>query len=150
MPDPDDPSATLAGIRAIEQAATPGPWRPIRGIWGEGETFPAVITSHGDPARAETWLMAAGRGSPDPESNVEFAAMARTMFPVLLAVIEKMLEAADGWAAEAKRIGGIFAGEEDPWPRTVGGMRAEAFESCAKTVCEAITTALTGKETARD
>ena len=90
---PDDPaSATLAAIRAIEQAATEGPWRAVAGLWatdgGKQEIFPAVISSRGDPAKAETWLMAAGRGSPNPEANAEFAAAARTAMPRLLAAVE--------------------------------------------------------------
>ncbi len=94
---PDDPaSATLAAIRAIEQAATEGPWRAVAGLWatdgGKQEIFPAVISSRGDPAKAETWLMAAGRGSPNPEANAEFAAAARTAMPRLLAAVERVLE----------------------------------------------------------
>ena len=69
--------------------------------------------------------------------------------PLLVAAVEAVLTLADEWITEAKRIDGIFATDEDPWPRTVGGMRAEAFESCAKKVREAITSALAGKE-ARD
>ena len=63
--------------------------------------------------------------------------------PLLLAAIERALEKADEWGTEAKRIDGIFAADEDPWPRTVGGMRAQAFEQCAKELREAITAELT-------
>ncbi len=65
---------------------------------------------------------------------------------LLAGAIRAVLKLADEWATEAKRIDGIFASDEDPWPRTVGGMRAEAFESCAGKVRAAITAALTGKE----
>lgn len=87
----DDLASALDGIRAIEQAATRGPWQAVRGTWEAGETFPAVISRDGDPAKAETWLMAAGRGSMDPESNAAFTAMARTAVPRLLAAVEAAL-----------------------------------------------------------
>lgn len=70
--------------------------------------------------------------------------------PRLLAVVEAVLKEAGEWVTEAKRIDGIFAGDEDPWPRTVGGMRAEAFESCAAKVREAIGRELTGTQLSED
>jgi hypothetical protein len=91
MADTDPAAALLAQIREAEKAATEGPWRAVMGQFGN-ETFPAVIAGRGDPAKPETWLMAAGRGSPDPESNAQFAAMARTAMPRLLAAVEKVLE----------------------------------------------------------
>jgi hypothetical protein len=136
----DDPASTLAEIRAIEQAATPGPWQAVRGTWGENETFPAVITSHGDPAKAETWLMAAGRGSPDPESNAKFAAMARTTIPALLAAAGKVLELHQ--PVDRGRVMRCCEGCEK--------INGEFHEDCCHEwpcpAVEAITAELTGKE----
>ena len=62
------------------------------------------------------------------------------------AALDAVLKLADEWGAEAKWIDAKFAGEEDPWPRTVAGMRAQAFEQCAKALREAITAELTKGE----
>jgi hypothetical protein len=78
-------------------------------------------------AAAERWLE-------------EFTASLGAVFP------DAALKLADDWDAEANRITGIFAADEDPWSRTVGGMRAEAFEKCAKDLRAAITAALTEGE----
>jgi hypothetical protein len=118
------PTEMLAGWRKAADSATPGPWQAVTGVWSadgeQEETFPAVIASLGDPAKPETWLMAAGRGSPDPEANAEFAAVARTAMPLLLAAIEGLTSALQRhrqWFTDSKnvkRCGGCL--EPSPCP----------------------------------
>ena len=55
------------------EAATPGPWRPVAGIW-QTETFAAVIGPKGVAEDAETWLMATGRGAASQEADADHAA----------------------------------------------------------------------------
>lgn len=136
--DSSDPAAILAGWRETEQAATPGPWASVRGVWEENETFPAVIASDGDPAKAETWLIAAGRGSADPEANAEFTAIARTTMPRLLKAVEAVLKLADD-AEEVRDYSG---------PETHG--RLVGWRLNPAQLREAISSALTGTQLGED
>jgi hypothetical protein len=147
MSAPDDRVASaLAGWREITEAATPGPWN--------------VETRHGTDITDEAWSevrIKAPDGSDIASTYIShllenyrtdedeaFIVTVRTAFPLLLAAIEAALAKADDWDAEAR---GIFleaartadAGE-------VGA--ASALQSAAADLRAAITTALTGTETA--
>ena len=76
MAAPDDPaSATLAGIRAIEQAATAGPWEVHR----SSAIGIRLASDESD------WPLAEGFRR---DADAEFAAMARTAIPRLLAALD--------------------------------------------------------------
>lgn len=142
-------AALLAGWREATEAATPGEWRAVAGLWatdgGKQEIFPAVIASDGDPAKAGTWLMAAGRGSPNPESNAQFAAMARTAMPRLLAAVRRLSELADEWDAKAAEIGAQVSLCEG----ATAGFKMIGYQTHrnhAAALREAITAALTGTQ----
>jgi hypothetical protein len=74
---PEAPADTIRRaakvMRGHAEAATKGPWRAVAGRWGD-ETFAAVVAPEGDPANAETWLMATGRGSICQEADAKHAA----------------------------------------------------------------------------
>lgn len=129
-------TAELERLSRIEQQATKGPWKAVAGLWtaedGKQQVFPAVISSDGDPSKAGTWLVAAGTGSADPESNAEFIAEARTAMPRLVAAIQRLSELADEWEQEGFRLD------------------AEAFMNCARALREAITKALSGNPGAQE
>jgi len=81
-----------ADMRERAQAATPGPWWPVAGVW-QTETFAAVIGPEGVAEDAETWLMATGRGPVSQEADADHAASWHPL--VALAVAEWLDAAAD-------------------------------------------------------
>ena len=104
MTDPTTPAAELrAAAKAIRErarAATPGPWRPVAGIYG-AETFAAVIGPEGKAEDAGTWLMATGHGAASQEADADHAA---SMHPLVGAAFADLLDAVshvvDGATAE--------------------------------------------------
>lgn len=92
----ESPAETMrraaALMRERAKAATPGPWRPVAGIWGT-ETFAAVIGSEGVPEDAGTWLMATGRGAASQEADADHASSWHPL--VALPVAEWLDEVAD-------------------------------------------------------
>lgn len=94
---PAETIATAAGLmRERAEAATPGPWRPVAGIW-QDETFAAVIDIKGVAGDAGTWLMATGRGAACQEADADHAA---SWHPLVVLEVAGWL---DGRARDAKR-----------------------------------------------
>jgi hypothetical protein len=116
----ESPAETLrrAAKRMRERAgtATPGPWRPVAGIW-QSETFAAVIGPKGVPENAETWLMATGHGAASQEADADHAS---SWHPgVALAVAEWLDAAAQAWDErmewdEALIVARAYLGEAQP------------------------------------
>ena len=90
-----------ANMRERAQAATPGPWWPVAGIW-QAETFAAVIGPKGVPEDAETWLMATGRGAVCQEADADHAA---SWHPLVAAAVAEWLEASAEHAERAESEG---------------------------------------------
>ena len=104
MSVPDDPApATLAGIRAIEQAATPGPWHLE---WDSCDCGDGYGCSHGSwphairNSRADTeprqdgkqrdWDYKHTEISELGGADAEFIVTARTVMPLLLAAVDAL------------------------------------------------------------
>ncbi len=132
MPDADPLAATLAGIREIEQAATPGPWE-AGGIGGD-----------------DIWSDAKGGFVAETFNNpadAEFIAAARTYVPLLLASLEAVLNLAVEWDREAVKLTArsdfMFERGDEVAPVMLDG-RAQAHKECADMIRETITRELTG------
>ena len=122
MSAPETPSALLhraaSAMRERAESATPGPWRPVAGLW-KTETFAAVIGPKGVAEDAETWLMATGRGEGNQEADADHAASWHPL--VALAVAEWLdLEARmaglrgnspEGQTFHALKVARAFLGE---------------------------------------
>lgn len=136
MSAPESPSGVLrraAGLmREYAGVATKGPWRAVAGTW-EGETFAAVVAPEGDPANAETWLMATGRGSICQEADAKHAAF---WHPGVAQAVAAMLEsrateydelASSGYGITgAWFVAGADGGDEDPAIATARAYLGEA------------------------
>jgi hypothetical protein len=143
MTAPDAPSATLAAIRAIEQAATPGEWQhrtaQTRGDW-------AAVSKVMPIERIEADARPGGIGIVDASVDAEFIAMARTAIPSLAAAAEAVLKQADHFASEADRFGKLSETADEESGAAFAALAAwQAYDRCAKTFREAITSALTGE-----
>ena len=79
-------------MRERAEAATPGPWRPVAGIW-QTETFAAIIGAKGIPEDAETWLMATGHGAASQEADADHAA---SWHPLAALAVARWLESLNG------------------------------------------------------
>ena len=124
MSTPETPASLLKRaahlMREHAEAATKGPWRAVAGTW-EDETFAAVVAPEGDPANAETWLMATGRGSICQEADANHAAF---WHPGIALAVAKLLEdraaeydqlANEGHGVTgAWFVAGEYGGDEDP------------------------------------
>ena len=75
-------------MRERAEAATPGPWVAVTGMFKDGE-WPCVITAQGDPKDAQTWLMGAGHGSSEREANMTHAG---SWHPVAALAVADLLE----------------------------------------------------------
>lgn len=102
---PESPAAMLRQaarlMREHAEAATKGPWRAVAGTWS-GETFAAVVAPEGDPANAETWLMATGRGSICQEADAKHAVF---WHPGVSLAVADLLESAAGRIEENNVFG---------------------------------------------
>jgi len=127
MPD-DEVSATLAGIRAIEQAATEGPWEMHSHAPSYATRVFDIWHDEQDAYIAQDCLT---------EADAAFIVTARTAVPRLVAAVEAVLEAAETWRA----LAGDSASPFDI-----------AIASCAKQVRGRVTAELagTGKEGSDD
>lgn len=115
----ENPAETLrraaALMRERAEAATPGPWRPVAGLW-RTETFAAVIGPKGVPDDAGTWLMATGRGAASQEADADHAASWHPL--VALAVADCLDAAATAWETgdvgwgEALAVARAYLGQE--------------------------------------
>jgi hypothetical protein len=111
-------AATLMRERAT--AATPGPWRPVAGLW-KTETFAAVIGPKGVAENAETWLMATGRGAVSQEADADHAASwhpgvalaVADWLGIEAAALERGLPDKSGTKHAALRIARAFLGERE-------------------------------------
>ena len=77
--------AELADLRALEAAATPGPWTDdAAGYWGDmprifGDGFLIAVVGNAQPERGDCW-----------DADAKFIRAARNAIPRLLATIENM------------------------------------------------------------
>jgi hypothetical protein len=167
-----DLASTLAGIRAIEQAATPGEWKhrtaQTRGDWTSGSKVMPI-------ERVEADARPGGIGIFDAPADAEFIATARTFVPSLLAAIEAVTVLHQPKTLYGLAFGGLnfdkplcahdpdsdhdahFEGDDGLWYCS-GMITGRACITCAELedadlwakwpcpTCLAITTALTGKE----
>ena len=142
MPDAGRVATTLAGIRAIEQAATPGPWKHRTAEHlGDWTTSSKVFRTE----RVEADARPAGIGIFDAPADAEFTVSSRNALPLLLAALEAALKAADDWDAEAETL--AAAADRDRGPlrmtRAMLGARVQVLRECAQALREAITAELT-------
>ena len=79
-------------MRERAEAATPGPWLGVTGMFKDGE-WPCVITAKGDPKDAETWLMGTGNGGANREAD---ATHAGSWHPLVALAVARWLESLDG------------------------------------------------------
>lgn len=81
----------LAELRALEAAATPGPWTDdARGHWGDmpriyGDGFLIAVVGNAQPERGDRW-----------DDDARFIRASRNAVPRLLATVEALREAARG------------------------------------------------------
>jgi hypothetical protein len=98
FPVPDGLASTLAGIRAAEQAATPGEWKhrtaTSRGDWTTGSKVMPI-------ERVEADARPHGIGIFDSSADAEFIVTARTVMPLLLDAVEAVLKLADEWESDS-------------------------------------------------
>jgi hypothetical protein len=59
-------------MRERAEAATPGPWLGVMGMFKDGG-WPCVIAAQGDREDAQTWLMGAGNNDSAREANATHA-----------------------------------------------------------------------------
>jgi len=141
---PPVPSDILAGIRAIEQAATEGPWEAHSHAAGPSYTIRVFDIWHDeqDAYIAQDCLT---------EADAQFIVTARTAMPRLLAAFGAVLELADDWDARARQLdaeadaadGQITARSERRTAVTLSA-RAGVHDKCAHELRAAIRAALTG------
>lgn len=107
-------------MRERAAAATPGPWRPVAGIWG-AETFAAVIGRNGVAEDAETWLMATGHGAASQEADADHAASWHPVVALAVAdwldieaaAVERGLPDSSGSIHPALRVARAYLGEAE-------------------------------------
>lgn len=158
MAGTDPVAATLSGIRAIEQAATPGPWRLE---WDSCDCGDGYGCSHGSwPHAIHTPRAHTERPDGDEwdhdfshteisdlgDADAEFIIAARTAFPLLLAAVEAALKLADDWDAEARGI--LLEAARTADAGEVGA--ASALQSSAADLRAAITAELAGTQPGED
>lgn len=88
----EDPAETLRRaaklMRERAEAAAPGPWLGVTGIFREGE-WPCVITAQGDPKDPQTWLLGAGNGGANREADADHAGF---WHPLVAAAVADLLD----------------------------------------------------------
>lgn len=88
----------LAELRALEAAATPGPWTDdAAGYWGDmpriyGDGFLIAVVGNAQPERGDCW-----------DADAKFIRAARNAIPRLLATIENMRVSAQQRQMQAER-----------------------------------------------
>jgi hypothetical protein len=132
-----DPAAILDRWRAIEQAATPGPW--------EGH-------SHG-PATArvrDVWHDEIDRPLAERvlrEADLQFIVTARTAIPLLAAAVEAALKLTGEWDTESDHLDDLAESPgADEEGRLILRGTAQGYSDCAADLRAAIASALAGKD----
>jgi len=135
----DDLTATLAGWRETEQAATPGPLEAVTDDHGRGRKLDhSVWADHAGYYFAETVLT---------RDDAEFIATARTALPRLLAAVDAVLKLADGAKVYLSDMPADCSGACWVNPCDCSGVKPPvAWTLDPAKVREAITEALAGKE----
>ena len=144
MPDADPLAATLAGIGAIEQAATPGPWTASEkhGMDIADEAWSEVKITAADGSDVAALYISHLLENYNSDEDLAFITAARTAVPRLLAALEAVLKMTHGVriALSACGVSGPCSCGEHPVAWTLDPAKLR----------EAITTALAGKEQDRD